>query len=114
MPEVSTGDRVRVSYEGEVLLAAPWRTGDVHIGTRYRVRRADGITSTFGVRARESSIVVEVIEPGYEDGDIVVDADGDYFRYDADDNTWEEFGSEYTHPFGYPARPLVKLVRIDN
>jgi hypothetical protein len=109
MPEIKRGDQVRVSYEGEVLLAAPWRTGDVYIGERYRVRRADGITSTFGVRARQSSIVVEVVERAYEDEAIVKDADGDVFQYDAETSTWLEFGSDYGHPFGYPARPL-KLI----
>lgn len=109
MPEISVGDKVRVSYEGEVLLARPWTVGDVHIGTRYRVKRPDGITSTFGVRERGSSYNVEVVEPVYEDDGIYRDKDGDIFRYDASDNTWLMFGCPGSFTFDYATRPLVRI-----
>lgn len=110
MPEAKEGDTVEVSYKGTVENVHPWMIGDVHVGTRYRVKRSDGFTSNFGVRA-DSAITVEVIDSTYVHGGVYKDADGDVFRYDSDEDGWLDFGTDFVYSLSYPSPPLV---RIDN
>lgn len=49
-------------------------------------------------------------EPKYLDSIAYVDDYGQYWRYVANGNRWQQFGSQYYSAFAIPKRPLKRLV----
>lgn len=99
------GDHVRVTYTGVID-----RAGD---GTpRYlHVVRPDGSKVSERWPLREG-VMIDIIEPEYADKGVYIDADGDVFKYHADDRSWTSY--EHGRPasrrgFDYPTRPLLRI-----
>lgn len=103
MPDFKIGDRIKVSFEGEV--------HSVDSAGNVFVKSQDDYTQRFyAPSASTGHITVEVIEPEYEHGAIYMDADGDVFRWTATDNfPWKSFAGD-RFPRDYPTKPIQKMV----
>jgi hypothetical protein len=95
MTDYPAGTRLRVAFVGTVD-----SYGDVHIAGGFRLLPGD----------LELVERVEVIEPEWQPGDVVLDANGDVYRRLAiDASPWESWNSFLAE--SDPARPLTLLAR---
>lgn len=105
MTDVKKGDRVKVTYEGEVV-TGPYTRPD---GSTYAHVRGPGTTHVAYLNI--DGYTVERIEPEYKPGQVYVDNDGRLF-YRTGDPVWPwrdvPHNDRYTH--AYPMRPLTRLV----
>lgn len=108
-PVPKVGDKIRASVEGTVeRVVPPGGTGLRPAPGRLSLRKSDGRVSfyNFGPGCLTE---LEILEPKYADEGIYRDQDGDIFQYNANDNSWLEFGSDMHWYFEYPSKPLTRI-----
>lgn len=103
MPTFRKGDRVRVEFEAVV--TEPVDEDD-------DVRLQGDATTQYGSWVKASALTL--VEPEYEEGEMYVDADGDFFYYSRALGTegapWFAPGDQDGHRRTFPTAPLRKLV----